>query len=166
MSQTGSRRMGGRKARRQVRAMALPENLKSVRAGQESGRYLPLQENELDLIHEQVIRVLEKIGLADAIPSCIEVMTAQACTMTESGRLLIPRKVIEETLEKATKEMTLYGPTPDHDMLLSGSRTYFGTAGAAVHIVEPQTRTYRDSTVKDLYDLARLCDKLEHIHFF
>ncbi len=28
MSQTGSRRMGGRQARRQVRAMALPENLK------------------------------------------------------------------------------------------------------------------------------------------
>ena len=96
MSQTGSRRMGGRQARRQVRAMALPENLNPVRAGQESGRYLPLQENELDLIHEQVIRVLEKIGLADAIPSCIEVMTAQGCTMTESGRLLIPRKVVEE----------------------------------------------------------------------
>ena len=37
----------------------------------------------------------------------------------------------------------------EHDMLLSES-TYFGTAGAAVHIVEPQTRTYRDSTVKDL----------------
>ena len=49
MSQTGSRRMGGRQARRQVRAMALPENLKPVRAGHESGRYLPLQENELDL---------------------------------------------------------------------------------------------------------------------
>ena len=108
MSQTGSRRMGGRQARRQVRAMALPENLKPVRAGQESGRYLPLQENELDLIYEQVIPVLEKIGLADAIPSCIEVMTAQGCTMTESGRLLIPRKVIEESLEKAAKEMTLY----------------------------------------------------------
>ena len=77
MSQTGSRRMGGRQARRQVRAMALPENLKPVRAGQESGRYLPLQEKELDLIHEQVIRVLEKIGLADANPSCIEVMTAR-----------------------------------------------------------------------------------------
>ena len=158
--------MGGRQARRQVRTTALPENLKPVRAGQENGRYLPLQENELDLIHEQVIRVLEKIGLADAIPSCIEVMTAQGCTMTESGRLLIPWKVVEETLEKAEKDMTFHGQTPEHDMLLSGSRTYFGTAGAAVHIVEPQTRTYRDSTVKDLYDLARLCDKLEHIHFF
>ena len=53
--------MGGRQARRQVRTMALPENLKPVRPGQEGGRYLPLQENELDLIHEQVIRVLEKI---------------------------------------------------------------------------------------------------------
>ena len=50
--------MGGRQARRQVRAMALPENLKPLRAGQESGRYLPLHENELDLIHEQVLSLI------------------------------------------------------------------------------------------------------------
>mgnify|MGYP004398986871 CR=1 FL=1 len=53
--------MGGRQARRQVMAMALPENLKPVRAGQESGRYLPHQENELDLIlGENILKLLKK----------------------------------------------------------------------------------------------------------
>ena len=117
--------------------------------------------NELDLIHEQVIRVLEKIGLADAIPSCIEV-TAQGCTMTESGRLLIPRKVIEETLKSSKGDDALWSDSGARHAAF-GSRTLFGTA---------RTSSYRGTSnqtcdpVKDLYDLARLCDKLEHIHFF
>ena len=166
MSQRPVRRMGGRAARRQARTSALPSSLKPVNPGLESGRFLPLLEHELEAIHEQVLKVLEEIGLADAIPSCIEVMTAQGCKMSDQGRLLIPRKVVEQTLERSTKQLTLHGQNPEHDMDLSGTRIHFGTAGAAVHIVESTSRNYRDSTLNDLYDLARLCDKLEHIHFF
>ncbi len=36
---------------------------------------------------------------------------------------------------------------------------------AAVHIVDPRTREYRESNLRDLYDIARLVDTLEHIHF-
>ena len=37
---------------------------------------------------------------------------------------------------------------------------------AAVHIIDPVTGEYRESTLKDLYDIARLVDSLDHIHFF
>ena len=47
-----------------------------------------------------------------------------------------------------------------------GTRVYFGTAGAAVHMVDPATRDYRESELRDLYDAARIVDALEHIHFF
>ncbi|MGB0844379.1 MAG: trimethylamine methyltransferase family protein, partial [Alphaproteobacteria bacterium] len=47
-----------------------------------------------------------------------------------------------------------------------GSRTYFGTAGAAVHTVDGVTGEYRESLLSDLYDMARIVDKMEHIHFF
>ncbi|MGB1753029.1 MAG: trimethylamine methyltransferase family protein, partial [Paracoccaceae bacterium] len=45
------------------------------------------------------------------------------------------------------------------------SNVHFGTAGAAVHVVDVEGRNYRDSTVKDLFDAARLTDKLDNIHF-
>jgi trimethylamine--corrinoid protein Co-methyltransferase len=51
-------------------------------------------------------------------------------------------------------------------MELSGAKTYFGTAGAAVHIADDETREYRESLLTDLYDIGRLVDQLEHIHFF
>jgi trimethylamine--corrinoid protein Co-methyltransferase len=35
-----------------------------------------------------------------------------------------------------------------------------------VHIVDVETRVYRESTLADLYDIARLVDALDNIHFF
>ena len=59
----------------------------------------------------------------------------------------------------------LHGQDPRHDLEPWGKRSYFGTAGAAVNIVDPRTG-YRESTIKDLFDIGRIVDVMEHIHFF
>jgi len=166
MPQNGGSRMGGRNARKAKRTSALPENMKPVRPGLEGGLYQPLNESDLPRIHEAVLQVLETIGLGQAIPSCIEACKAVGCTVAKNGRLLFPRQVVEDSLKKAGRNITLFGAIPKHDIQLSGKKVYFGTAGAAVHIVDPISRKYRESTLADLYDIARLCDTLEHIHFF
>ncbi len=60
----------------------------------------------------------------------------------------------------------LHGRDSKHDMEPSGNRVYFGTAGAAVHVVEPETKTYRESVLVDLYDAGRIVDNCDHIHFY
>ena len=65
----------------------------------------------------------------------------------------------------AKRDLVLHGQRAQHDMSLSGARVHFGTAGAAVHMVDPFTREYRDSTLQDLYDIARVVDVMDHIHF-
>ena len=40
-----------------------------------------------------------------------------------------------------------------------------GTAGAAVSVYEHETRKHRHSKLQDIYDVARLVDTCEHIHF-
>ena len=45
------------------------------------------------------------------------------------------------------------------------TKAHYGTAGAAVHIADPGTGGYRDSTLQDLYDSACLVDRLDNIHF-
>ena len=162
---TGSR-MGGRNARKAKRAAALPENMKPVRPGQEGGNFKPLKEEDLPSIHEAVLKVLETIGMEKAIPSCIKACTAIGCTVSAEGRLLFPRSVVKECLAKAGRDITLFGQSPEHDIRLSSKKVYFGTAGAAVHILDPISREYRESTLADLFDIARVCDTLEHIHFF
>jgi trimethylamine--corrinoid protein Co-methyltransferase len=73
---------------------------------------------------------------------------------------------LADTLGGISQCFTLHGQDPKHDFEPCGKKVHFGTAGAAVHMVDAITGAYRDSTVADLYDIARLVDTLDHIHFF
>lgn len=168
------RRAGGRAARHALRAAPLAEEDKAVHPGETGGCFKPLSQGDMDRIHDSILDLLENVGFSRATPSCIEIVTAAGGKLTDDGRLLFPRALILKTLDIAARDITLHGQQEKHDMHLSGHKVYFGTAGAAVHIVDdwkaheafPGAGAYRNSTVQDLYDAARLVDKLEHIHFF
>jgi len=159
-------RGGARAARRAARTAPLPDSLRPVRPGMTGGRYKPLSESDVLRIHHAALDVLENIGLADATPSGIEYMTAAGARLNSAGRLIFPRALVEDTVARAARHFVLHAQDPKHDMEPWGSRVYFGTAGAAVHIVDAKTGVYRDSTTKDLYDIARVVDTLEHLHFY
>lgn len=160
------RRRGGRTARQALRAAPLAEDIKPIRPGMIGGAYKPLSENDILRIHDAALQVLEEIGLADAIPSCVEAMTAKGAIYGDDGRLRIPRALVEDTVANAARYFVLHGQDPRHDMEPWGKRVYFGTAGAAVHMVDPVTGAYRESTSRDLYDIARVVDVMDNIHFF
>ncbi len=165
MTAQPSRRAGGRLARRSARAAPLAEHLRPVRAGLPGGRYQPLSQEGIERIHQAVLDALETIGLADAPQSGIDYMTAAGAILGDDGRVRFPRALIEDTIASANRSITLYSRDGKNDLDLSGSNVHFGTAGAAVHVVDVEGRNYRDSTVKDLFDAARLTDKLDNIHF-
>ena len=53
-----------------------------------------------------------------------------------------------------------------NEMLLEGQRVIYSTSGEAVKILDYASQRYRPSTLVDLYDAARLADRMEHIHYF
>ena len=148
-----------------MRAAPLTDAVKPVRPGMEAGRYRPLDEADILKVHRAALRLLAEVGLADAPPSGVELLVKAGCVLTDSGRLLFPEALVEDTLAKAARRFPLYGQDPRHDMEPWGKKVYFGTAGAAVNMVEPGGH-YRESTLKDLFDIGRVVDSLEHIHFF
>jgi trimethylamine--corrinoid protein Co-methyltransferase len=161
-----SRRSGGRANRVALRAAPLAENLRPVRAGMPGGQYRPLTDAGMAKIHESALEALEVIGLSQAPPSGVEIMTAAGAIQGDDGRLRFPRALVEDMLAVAARDITLHGREEKHDLHLTGTNVHFGTAGAAVHIVDPITLDYRDSTAQDLYDAARLVDNLDNIHFY
>lgn len=165
MTETTSRRSGGRAARRASRAAPLSEEMRPIRAGLEGGRYRPLTDTDMLKIHNAALDALEEIGLADAPPSGVEYLTGAGAILGDDGRIRFPRALVEDTVAKARKEITLFGRDPANDLTLSGSRVHFGTAGAAVHMVDVEGRNYRECTLQDLHDATRICDVLDNIHF-
>lgn len=156
----------GRDARRAVRAAPLAADKRPVNGGEESGRYRALTDADILKINEAVLYLLENTGLSNAIPSCIEAVERVGGKLDDRGRLLFPRGLVEDTIANAAREFVLCGQDPKHDMEPWGLKTYFGTAGAAVHIVDPTTNEYRESLLIDLYDSARIVDAMDNIHFF
>ncbi|MEL7344037.1 MAG: trimethylamine methyltransferase family protein [Pseudomonadota bacterium] len=161
-----ARRAGGRAARVALRAAPLAEDLRPVRAGLEGGTYKALSDFDVQRIHEAALQALEVIGLADAPPSGVDVMTRAGAILGDDGRLRYPRALVEDMLAKAARGITLHGRDEKHDLHLTGNRVHFGTAGAAVHMVDPFTRDYRESTTQDLHDSAVIVQALDNVHFF
>ena len=165
MNETTPRRSGGRAARHAARAAPLDLAARPVRAGMEGGRYAPLSEPDVHRIHAAALTALEEIGLADAPPSGVALLTGAGAVQGDDGRLRFPRALVEDTIARANRAITLFGRDPAFDMDLSGSRVHYGTAGAAVHMVDVDGSHYRDSTLQDLHDAARIADRLGNIHF-
>ena len=163
-TQTPSR-SGGRAARRAARAAPLAEHLRPVRAGLSGGTLSPLSQQDVARIHNAALDALETIGLIDAPESGIAYLTGAGAIRGDDGRVRFPPALIEDTIARANRSLTLHGRDPAHDLELSGTRVHYGTAGAAVHLVEPDGQNYRESTVQDLHDAARICDVLDNLHF-
>ena len=164
--ETARRRSGGRKARQAKRSAPLTRSQSPVRPGMSSDRYRPLSQNDMERIHEAALTILEEVGMGQPIDSCIEVCTAVGAVYGADGRLRFPRGLVMDTVRDACRNLTLHGQDPAHDMQLTGNNVHFGTAGAAVHMVDVEARQYRDSVLADLYDAARIVETLDNVHFF
>jgi trimethylamine--corrinoid protein Co-methyltransferase len=143
-----------------------PGGAAPVWPGLVGGRYQPLTRPELERIHRTVLDVLEQIGIADPIPSMVELVTAAGGWLDADGRLHYPRSLVEDLIARAPRRFVLPGQDATHDLEVGGGRVHTGTAGAAPLIVDFETGLHRPTTTIDLYDIARLVDTLDHVHFY
>ena len=128
-----------------MRAAPLCEELRPVRAGLAGGQYRPLDDAAVAAIDGSVHQILEEIGLSQAPDTGVAYMTYVGAIAGDDGRVRFPRALVDDMPAKAARNITLHGQDPKHDMLLSGSRVHYGTAGAAVHVVDVENNAYRES---------------------
>jgi len=151
----------GRKARH-----ASPPRQSAVNAGFTGGRYKPLTDSEIQLVHHAVLDVLEKIGVADPIPEVKEKALERGCWLDDDNRLHFPRSLVEDVIAEAPGKQMFHGLDPKHDLDLRDERVHTYGGGEAVTILDIGASDFRPSTLLDIYDAARLVDKLDNIHAF
>ena len=64
--------------------------------GFEGARYRPLGEADAARIHTATLDVLERIGIADPIPSVVERVTGAGGWLDGEGRLCFSRALVED----------------------------------------------------------------------
>ncbi|MGB1250388.1 MAG: trimethylamine methyltransferase family protein [Candidatus Promineifilaceae bacterium] len=159
------RKGGGRAARHALRAATNKNKPNPIKAGLRGGQYKPLTDEEVLRIHNTALDVLEQIGMGTPIPELVEPAVKRGAFM-KNGRLCYPRALMEEIIAGAAREFTLHARNPKHDLRLGKEQVHYGTGGAAISVLDFKTGEYRDSSLIDIYDFARLCDQLDNVHWF
>ena len=131
------------------------------------GKYQPLSPDKVGRIHESALRILEEVGVKVEFPEALEVFKKAGATVDrEPSRVRIRSRLVEQSLASAPSSIVLCGRDPKHDLTLEGARVHMGTGGAAVNVIDPDTRETRPGRLEDIAKLARLVEGLENVHFF
>jgi trimethylamine--corrinoid protein Co-methyltransferase len=160
-----SRRGGGRKARLELRQAAEPE-VNPCPPGQRGGQYKPLNEAGLRAIYRTALRLLAELGMGEVPGGLEQRALAAGAHLNQQGRLCFPEVMVEDILAGCCKKFIFHGRESTHGFEIGGDRVYYGTGGAAVQTLDLESGLYRPSTLRDLYDFARLADQLTNISWF
>ncbi|MCE8545652.1 trimethylamine methyltransferase family protein [Ruegeria pomeroyi] len=160
------RRGGGGRAARIAVQQATTGN-EAVHGGMQGGRYKPLSQRDMESIHSAALTVLERTGVSDHFPELLDLVLPKGAVLNEHGRLCFPRALMEDLLSVAAKEFYVFARGEREgkdDMHCTAESVYFANSGTAVTTFDYETRSYRPSTLRDVYDFTRLVDQLENIH--
>ena len=136
--------------------------------GLPGGQYRPLSPQQIETLHAAALRILEKTGMTyeQGLEDTVQMLADNGASVdTERRNIKFPRGMISEQVAKAPEKVVLCGQDPKNDLNLTENRVHLGTGGAAIKILDPETGDVRATTLKDLYDVSRLVDKLDNIHF-
>jgi len=133
--------------------------------GMVGGRYKPLTDREVERIHAASLDLLERVGIADATDEWRDRVVSAGGWLDDAGRLCFPRALVEDCIALAGRNFTVCGRDPKHDLDVSGARVHFGGGSATVQILDIYTNRFRETQLTDLYDISRLEDTLDNMHF-
>lgn len=159
-------RTGGRAARVDLRQNPGDRAPNPAPTGSRGGQYKPLTDAQAQHITDAAFTLLSTVGIGDVPYAIADLAKQRGCQFDADGRVLYTRDFVEDIIAKTPKSFNLFGQDPRHDFQVNGQDVRFGTGGAAVQALDLDTGTYRPSTLRDLYDFARLADQLDTICWF
>jgi len=118
-------------------------------------------EADLDDIHLATLEVLERTGVHVEQEEAFAVFADGGCRVErDKGLVRIPSTVVEDAIRSAPAKVVLCGREPAYDVVLEAGRVAFTNFSEGVRVVDPETGELRDSTKRDVGELARLADYL------
>ena len=133
------------------------------------GLYKPLSSEDIAAIHAASLTILENTGMTyeNGLEMTLDMLQGQGVKIDrDKARIYFDRDLVMAQADLAPEQVRLYSRDEDNDLDLTDHRVYLGTGGAAIKILDLETGEVRPTTLNDLYQLARLTDRLANVHFF
>lgn len=133
------------------------------------GFYKPLSDAQIEMIQNAALTVLEEIGIAytpDQNDLIEEMENAGAQIDRDASRIRFNRELVGKALSHAPSRLVLYSRNGKNDLDLHGDRVHFGNGGTTTRILDIKSGQCRPSSLDDLYQIARLIERLDNIDLF
>jgi len=127
-----------------------------------------LDDTAIEELKSRAFDLLENYGVIVIHPVASKALKkAGAKDGSDTGRLRLPRALVEEALKAAPKEVSLYGKKPEFDMHLPRTDGGFvmrtGTGGHGY--VNPETGAYRNLDLAAAAEIAAVANGLDEVGF-
>jgi len=123
-----------------------------------------LSKDDLDAIHCATLDILEKTGIKIVNgEKVLKLLEKKGCTVDfKKETVFFSSSVVEESLKKALKVVTVYSPrNSKYDYKMDGRHIYFSIGGLCVNTADLETGEWRSSTGDDVARIVRVTDALD-----
>ena len=132
------------------------------------GIYKPLSDQEIEIIHQKALDILEQVGIGyEENFEALEMLDKEGCKIdSKTRKIFMPRDLVIKAVNKAPGEFTLYSRDGKNNLFIGKDRVYAGTGGTTVSILDIETGKMRGTLLRDQYNISKLVDTLDNIHFY
>lgn len=123
-----------------------------------------LDDQQIDKIVANGLRILETIGVEVHSPESLEVLKKAGCTV-EDIVVKIPNNVVESAIETAPSSFKIYNRFGEEAMTLGGMNSYYGSGPTCPNFFDPRTGERRPAIKQDAADAALVADALPNIDY-
>ncbi len=128
--------------------------------------YRPFGRDQVTKIDEAVMWTLENVGIQVNSRKARELLVEGGAKQADDNTVLLPEKLVRESIERAPSKVVLYGRDDRHNLELEDARVHFGTGGTVLNTLDLDTGQRRPTTLLDVARVGRLVDALENVHFY
>jgi len=126
-----------------------------------------LGNDEIEAIQSATLDVLENVGVRFPSKRALSVFVEHGAKIDEESQTVyLSPDLVRNAISQAPRTYTLSGRSKGTDLLLDGTKSYFGTDGVGVETIDFVTGAARSSKKEDVAKMARVADALSSIAFY
>jgi trimethylamine--corrinoid protein Co-methyltransferase len=117
------------------------------------------------MMHQACLGILQNTGVRLYEQEAVELLRDAGCSVEDGSLVRIPPDLVEQAIEVAPKEVTIYNRNGKPAMQIAGYRSYFGPGSDCLNVIDHRTGQRRRPVLKDVAEGITVCDALENIDF-
>ena len=124
-----------------------------------------LSRKDIDTIHACSLRILKEVGMRFPAEEALSAFEKAGAVIGDDSIVRIDETLVDTALKTTRKrgEVTLYARDPAHDIKFRDHDPGMSCMTMATSVVDPESGEKREATNKDLADLVRIAEGLEHV---